>query len=87
MQVLMEAPCLQILAGDLQQAGEAERWLKEHTPWLSAPQRQDILRDLQHASQQQGSTAHQPALQASAPAHQEQKLSWASSGVYKVQLQ
>lgn len=75
---------VQALAGEMGHAKAAERWLKEQTPWLDVSQRQGILGDLQQCSSEQDSAQHQPPLQDSTPALQEDRVSWASPSLSKV---
>ena len=80
----LELWVFQALAGELGHAKEAERWLQEQTPWLDVSQRQGILADLQQTSSEQESARLPPPLQASTPAQQEDKVSWASPSLSKV---
>lgn len=75
---------VQALAGELGHAKEAERWLKEQTPWLGASQRQSIIEDLQQSLQGQDSAGQQFSLRAPSPALQEDKVSWAAPKISKV---
>ena len=84
LQLIRKLRVVQALAGELGHAKEAQRWLKEQTPWLDAAQRQTILEDLQQALQEQDSAGQQPPLQASIPAPQEDKVSWAAPDTSKV---
>ncbi len=75
---------LQALAGELRHAAEAERWLRQCTPWLEPPRREAILADLQRKLEEQQRAEATPSRQSGTPAAQSPLKSWAAPAISKV---